>query len=74
MVLTLFTVRSCFVQVRDRVLICYNINMMKTVLAGGAILDGLVIVANQYFGWSDELNYLFGALSFVWGFLILKSK
>lgn len=48
--------------------------MTKTILAGGAILDGLAIAANQYFGWSGELNYLLGALAFIWGFLILKSK
>lgn len=48
--------------------------MLKNILVSGAILDGLVIIANQYYGWSSGLNYLLGALAIIWGFLILKSK
>ena len=48
--------------------------MSKTVLGAGALLDGLLIVANQYFGWSGDLNYLFGTLAVVWGIIILKKN
>ena len=48
--------------------------MSKTVLGGGALVDGLLIVANQYFGWSGDLNYLLGALAIIWGVLILKQR
>ena len=40
----------------------------------GALLDGLLIVANQYFGWSSDLNYLWGALAVIWGIIILKKS
>lgn len=47
---------------------------MKGYLAVGAALDGAVVVANQYFGWPGELNYIWGALAILWGFLIYKSN
>lgn len=48
--------------------------MSKSVLGWGAALDGGLILATQYLGWSGDLYYLWGALAVVWGIIILKQK
>ena len=54
--------------------ICYNQIMIKNVLIVGAVLDGLMIIANQHFGWSGGLNYLLGGLAVLWGIFVFKNK
>ncbi|HEY4481685.1 MAG TPA: hypothetical protein VI489_02420 [Candidatus Brocadiaceae bacterium] len=41
--------------------------MSKEVMAGGAVLVGVLIAATQYMGWSGTLNYLWAALVLIWG-------
>lgn len=48
--------------------------MSKTMLGVGALLDGVLVVLNQYFNWSGDLNYALGALAIIWGVLILKQN
>lgn len=48
--------------------------MSKKLLGLGALLDGVLILLTQYSGWPNELNYFWGALVVIWGFLILKQK
>jgi hypothetical protein len=46
----------------------------KIILGAGAILDGVFILATQYFGFPGSLHYLSAALAIIWGVLILKQK
>ena len=47
---------------------------MKNILIAGAVLVGIAIAATQYFGLTEELNYLWAFLALVWGFLIWRQK
>jgi hypothetical protein len=46
----------------------------KIILGAGAILDGVCILATQYFGFPSGLHYLWASLAIIWGVLILNQK
>ncbi|MEK9194478.1 MAG: hypothetical protein AAB884_01575 [Patescibacteria group bacterium] len=48
--------------------------MSKNLLGWGALVDGVLILMTQYFGWPDSLNYLWGALAVIWGIIAFKKN
>ncbi|MBI2044106.1 hypothetical protein HYT24_01960 [Candidatus Pacearchaeota archaeon] len=41
--------------------------LSKEMMAGGAVLVGVLIAITQYMGWSGTLNYLWAALVLILG-------
>ena len=46
----------------------------KTILGAGAILDGVLILVTEYFGFPGALHYLWASLAIIWGVLIFNQK
>ncbi len=46
----------------------------KSVLGGGAILDGILIAATKLMKWPGRLYYLWALLAIIWGVIILMQK
>ncbi len=46
----------------------------KEIMAGGAIMQGALIVLSTILGWPAEIYYVWAFLAFAWGIIVLTEK